>query len=130
MKYDRFHDQLKSAGDENACAPIAVAIASGESFEDVMAAFELAGRKPKGTSHWGVILKAIDILGYKLAKNSIESKSVRTAERELRRYYPNEPLILDLPSHWAAWDGEIIDDWTRGSCKRVSGEIFKLIKKA
>ena len=126
--YEELKKTSKALGEKNVCVPLAVSIVTGEDFKVVLYAFEEAGRiKGRGTP-WKVTQKAVESLGYKMVEGSFRwAKTARTAERELTRKCWGRPVLIDFNKHVAAWDGEKIDDWSRGRCLRTTGRVFKLV---
>jgi hypothetical protein len=66
LKYSLLTATSKSLNEDNDCGVRAMAVATGESYEDCHAAFELAGRKHRGSSYHYMYPQVADMLGYDL----------------------------------------------------------------
>lgn len=139
MLYQEITKQSRSIGENNDCSVRAMCVATGESYEDCHAAFELAGRK-RGDATWtSMYSPAADLLGYNLIKHDRTNtyytdcrydwinhcKTPISAEKHLPR---EGGYILIVDGHAiGARDGSV-HDWTRGRRHRILS-IFKLRKK-
>ena len=127
--FESIKEELLETGDNNACAAIAISIVTGIPYNFVSEAFAEAGRKFRENAPNDVIMKAIDNMGLKLMMTSIDARNIRDAEKELQAKGRGFRIIVDSIDHWAAFDGEKIDDFTRDSDLETTGNIFFIVKK-
>ena len=123
--YKTTSEHSKNIKETNDCGVIALAIATGESYIDAHAAFELAGRV-RGD---GVFIRELRasavILGYKLTK--IENHTIKTINRAEKEFTDIGRFILSTSTHLAAMIDGVVHDWTRGRSHRIT-RIFKVEK--
>jgi hypothetical protein len=134
-----------SLGEENDCAVIAAAITTGASYAAAHKVLEGLGRKRGGLSPNYALTKAVMLLGRRfvmhfgwefgddgMRSNHIslppghalhKAKTMTTAERVLRQCYPGRKFLVRCRGHVSAFDGETLQDWTRGRRHRVTALI-------
>jgi len=128
MNYTAARQQVGSRGDRNACVPIATAIVADIDLNKVLHVFRKAGRR-KGC---GVTRKiwsdAYLLLALKREPIPYQGKTVVTVERWLQRHHKGERLMVHMRGHVAAFDGHKIDDWSKGSRRRVKA-VWRVVNE-
>jgi len=126
MNYTAALATVDAKGDRNACVPIATSIVTDVPLEDVLKTFSLAGRRRRCATTGLVWLRANKLMGLRREPIPYQGKTVVTVERWLQRHHKGERLMVYMRGHVAAFDGHKIDDWSKGSRRRVT-EVWRLV---
>jgi hypothetical protein len=87
------------------CAVVAMALATGNSYDKCYLALSGVGRKPNRRTHSSKVAKALKKMGYKLRVVCPKSVSMRT----VHNHCPiGVPAMVLCTGHFVAWDGEAI----------------------
>lgn len=143
--FSTLRGESASLGESNDCAVIAAAITTGASYATVHKVLEGLGRSPGRKSPNYALTQAVMQLGRRfvthfgwqfgddgMRSNHISlppghdlcmAKTMITAERVLRLRYPGRKFLVRCRGHVSAFDGETLQDWTRGRRHRVTALI-------
>ncbi len=120
MNEKYFRDKQLEYNEHNDCGVRAIAVSTGLTYDEAHAALIKAGRKPRGTC-WvhDHIKPALHELGFEMIEESFPGKTIVTLERDLKRYARGRRFFITVRSHFVAFDGEQIVDWSQGRRHRV-----------
>lgn len=109
-------DYVQKIGDDKACAPIAVSLATGTPINEVLELFRIVGRQKGRGSRFEWTSAIIKHLGYDLTEHKFRSKTVRTLQREL----PVDGIFLvSVNRHILCYRYGKLHDWTDNRLHRV-----------
>jgi len=103
----------------NDCAVIAVSLSTGIPYDEAHALLKAAGRKNRKGISPILYMSAIRQLGFTVTPIKLQSKTVRTIERELAKYWGGVKILVGIRRHVLTWDGNEIADWTAGRNHRI-----------
>jgi len=122
-----------SGRDKKDCTVVMVSVVCDIPYEEAFNLLKAAGRIT-GRGCGAIIYdKVIREKGFKLERltncrghrpvregiRPLESKTVRTIERELARYWGGQKVYINVQAHILAWDGTECVDWSVGRQHRV-----------
>lgn len=117
------------AGDKNFCAPLAISIVAEISPLEAQVACILQGRKKgKGTVFHTQTKPALEELGFDVERIYIKAKTVKTIEKELAAKKDGGKYLIRVKRHILAFSEGKVQDWSKGSLKRVY-KVYKVTKK-
>ena len=118
MNYAGVKGYIDSIGEYNACAPIAVSIATETPIDIVLKRYEYLGRKKRRTSKRWMTRQVVTELGFRLidVPNSYRSKTVRTLEREINNF---GTYLVFTRGHILCIKNGVVEDWTKNRCNRI-----------
>jgi len=109
----------KCVDDTNDCSVVTTAAVTGTSYIEASAKCTAAGRiRNKGFSD-ADYYQVIREMGFTIRRIAVESKTVRTIERELAAKWGGCKVIIRVAKHVLAWDGTEIVDWSAGRQHRI-----------
>ena len=136
--------ELRSTGDgrgeRNDCSVIALALTCDTTYDAAHAALKKLGRRPRGRTRIGLTEKGALELGRKtihwfgwdhstpeniqhkalpIGSPLVKAKTMRTAERVLRKHFAGRKFLLFVEGHVAAFDGQSLQDWSKGRLHRI-----------
>lgn len=121
MKFAELKAVSKEYNEHNDCAVVAVAVSCDVSYEKAHAAVKEAGRKDRRRCWFNDHCRpAIEALGFEIIEETFPGKTVVTLERDLKRYARGRRFFITVRSHFLAFDGEEIVDWTKGRRNRIA----------
>lgn len=109
--------------DRNFCTVVALAVTCQQSFGKAYHTMKRLGRQDTKGAQYGLIYKAVDILGFKAEKvNGLYGKQVKSVTKLL----PSTGLyMVHVRGHvLAVRNGEVID-WTEGRAHRII-RVYKI----
>lgn len=117
----------KACGENRCCAPIAIALVTGKSFDTVRGWLSKLGRRRgKGTPRW-MTYHALKSNGYTLRRCTRLEKQYRTV-RTLERGCGRRTLLVFTRGHVLAIVNGKVQDWTKERLHRIQ-EIY-IVEKA
>lgn len=122
--FQRIRDYAKGSGHHRMCAPIAMALTSGETFDDCHEMLTILGlRKGKrtGTTYEGH-MKGLHELGFNTTRCLVPNH-IKTNITLRGKLDPNKKYIIEYSGHVAAYVNGKIEDWSDGRRKRVIGIV-------
>jgi hypothetical protein len=119
MSYRDYAAKSKQKGETNDCSVIATAAVTGIDYDAAHDLLRLSGRKPRKGLNQSIYLTAIRNIGYIVERIELQSKTVRTVERELAENWGHCKVMVRVPHHVLAWNGHKIVDWTAGRTRRI-----------
>jgi len=127
-RFNQVQEYAKGNGHSRACAPIAMSLVTGESFDVCHKVLEVMGyrpNKPRGTKSGGY-MKGLHELGFNTRRHGIPSH-IKTNITLKGKLNPNKEYIIEYQGHVAAYSNGVIEDWTDGRRFRVLG-IMEIIE--
>lgn len=124
-RYHELNQAGKAMGEQNDCTVIALAVACDLDYETAHKTMATIGKRPfRSRGHWENAWvnyrKAVEASAASVEPITLESRTVRTARRELLAKYPGKRVILNVRGHTLAWDGRDIADWTNNRLHRIN----------
>lgn len=117
--YRYLKKQSVSISEKSDCTVIALAVVAKIPYAKAHKQLADHGRLPRKGVTQSVWMSAYASAGLELKPISINAKTVRSAEVELAQRFQGQKVLLHTPGHIAAWDGKEIQDWSKGSTRKV-----------
>ena len=127
MNLTRFQKVSKRAMDNGhvkMCAPLAMSLVTGETFDDCHDMLNLLGYRPHkrtGTKN-GKYSEGLHELGYNTKRHLIPH-NIKTNVTLAGRLDPTKEYVIEYSRHVAAYSNGAIEDWTDGRRHRVLGIV-------
>jgi hypothetical protein len=109
-------------GEYNDCAVKAAAVTTGKPYSEAHKALADCGRRKRKGVYMHQWRNAVAALGHTVEDvplDRIYSKTLATVEGELRRKWPGIRFAIETAGHLSSFDGEVVQDWARGSRRKV-----------
>lgn len=110
--------------DKNDCTVITTAVVTGIEYTEAQAILAANGRKPNKGCSQIIYHEVIRKLGFIIKQINLESKTVRTAERELAQKWGGCKVMVNIRRHVLAWNGTECVDWSVGRQMRVTSAFL------
>jgi hypothetical protein len=104
------------------CTVIALAVVAKMPYAKAHKTLAEHGRQPRQPTN--VWMNAYAAVGLKLQYIDLDNRTVRSVEPELAQKYAGQKVLLQTHNHVLAWDGKTIQDWTKGSTRRIKGAFL------
>lgn len=117
--YNYLKKTSRSISEKSDCTVIALAVVAKIPYAKAHKQLADHGRRPGKGATRDVWMSAYKSAGMDLQPIEINAKTVRSAEAELAQRFQGRKVLLHTPGHIAAWDGKEIQDWSKGSTRKV-----------
>lgn len=123
--YQGLRQESNSIGENNDCGVKALAVITGESYNDCHAILKKLGRKNGKGTYVSQMAKALDHFGLEMARVDCPYNGLRSLGRNM----PSKgSFLIWATKHFAgARDGKI-HDWSEGRCLRLK-VLWQIVKK-
>lgn len=117
--YRYLKKQSLSISEKSDCTVIALAVIAKIPYAKAHKQLADHGRLPRKGATQSMWMSAYKNAGLDLQPIAINAKTVKGAETELAQRFQGQKVLLHTPGHIAAWDGKEIQDWSKGSARKI-----------
>jgi hypothetical protein len=117
--YRYLRKQAAQKAEKSDCTVIALAVVAKMPYNKAHSILEQHGRPAGKSVHSDIWISAYKSAGLELKPIDLNNKTVGSVESELAQHYAGQKVLLHTRGHIAAWDGNVIQDWSRGSARRI-----------